>query len=217
MQGTRSNRLKLLIRIAISLLIVGLCILFDQLTKSFFKTELARGERLFVIPDFFYFTYTVNTGAAWSFLADESWSQLFFKIVTVFALIIFFVVLVFSIIRNRKFLTISLSFIIGGTIGNFIDRLAFNGVVDFIGFLFGDYSFPIFNLADSFLVIGIILFVIYLCFIDKNAIFKFSKKKEDNSINTEDCNDKSSQLDLIKGEELSENSLNKIEDEQENN
>ena len=66
----------------------------------------------------------------------------------------------------------SLIFLIGGTLGNFIDRLSINGVIDFIGFTFGEYNFPIFNLADTFLVVGVIMLLIQFLFIDENAVFK---------------------------------------------
>ena len=191
MQRTRPFRLKLFLRIVFSLCIIGLCILLDQLTKNYFKTNFERGEESFIIPNFFYFTYTVNTGAAWSFLADKSWSQLFFKILTAITLVLFIAMLVYSIVKDNKLSFVSLSLIIGGTLGNYIDRLKFNGVTDFIGLLFGNYRFPIFNLADSFLVIGIILFIIYLCFFDKNAILKRSNKSRSDKISQEENDNKS--------------------------
>ncbi len=177
MQRAWANRLKFILKIALPILVIGLCILFDQLTKNYFKTEYSTYEKNFIIPNFFYFTYTVNTGAAWSFLADKAWGQIFFKILTGFALGGFVVFLVYAIKKDWKWVSYSLALIIGGTIGNFIDRLFFGGVTDFIGFIFGDYSFPIFNLADSFLVIGLILLIFYFCFLDEHALFKPSKKK----------------------------------------
>ncbi len=179
MQRTRFIRLKLILSIALPILVVGLCILFDQLSKSAIKNNYRLYEKNFLIDDFFFFTYTVNTGAAWSFLADKDWGQIFFKVLTGVALVGFIVFIVFTIKKKQTWLSISLAFIIGGTIGNFIDRLAFNGVTDFIGVLFGDYQFPIFNLADSFLVVGLIMLIIYYAFLDNNALFKKSKKKEE--------------------------------------
>ncbi len=177
MQRTWFARLKPIFKIALPILLIGLCILFDQLSKAYFKNEYVDGERNYIIDNFFYFTFTVNTGAAWSFLADKPWSQTFFKILTAVALLAFIFYFVFSIKKKNSWLIYSLAFVIAGTIGNFIDRLCFNGVTDFIGFIFGDYYFPIFNLADSFLVVGMIMLIFYYCFLDKNAIFKFGNKE----------------------------------------
>ena len=85
------------------------------------------------------------------------------------AWIIFYV---YCIKKGYKWLRVSLIFIISGTLGNFIDRLIFNGVIDFLSFVFGEYYYPIFNLADAFLVVGMIMFVINFLFLDKNAVFK---------------------------------------------
>ena len=74
--------------------------------------------------------------------------------------------------KQYKWLKIALSFAIAGALGNLIDRVLFGAVTDFIGFTFGTYNFPIFNLADSFLVVGVIMIMIHLFFLDANAIFK---------------------------------------------
>lgn len=172
MQGIGANRRR---RIIIEIAFLGLLlalILIDQLTKYHFSHTLDMYEVQPVIEDFFYFSYTINTGAAWSFLADVSWSQIFFKILTACALIIFALMYIYSLKKGYKWLKVGLIFIIGGTVGNFIDRLSMNGVIDFIGFTFGDYNFPVFNLADVFLVVGVIMLIIHFLFIDKNAVFK---------------------------------------------
>jgi len=177
MQGTRADRWKRIIKIALPLIVLCLCVLFDQLTKFHFKKTLSNGDDIDVIPNFFYFTYTVNTGAAWSFLANKAWGQIFFKILTGISLVLFGFLMFYAYKKNYKWLTYAVALIIGGTIGNFIDRLIFNGVTDFIGFIFGDYYFPIFNLADTFLVVGVIMAVIHFLFLDNNKMFKKSNKK----------------------------------------
>ena len=73
----------------IFILICALSIIIDQITKFHFSTTLELHEEKTVIDGFFYFTHTINTGAAWSFLAGVSWSQLFFKILTGIALVAF--------------------------------------------------------------------------------------------------------------------------------
>ena len=93
------------------------------------------------------------------------------------ALILFVGFYVYAFKNKQTWLKYSIALIIGGTVGNFIDRLAFSGVTDFIGFIFGDYHFPVFNLADSYLVIGVIMMIVHFLFFDENAIFK---KKDGN-------------------------------------
>ena len=110
-------------------------------------------------------------------LLGVSWAQLFFKILTGVSLVLFGFLMYYAFKNNYIWLSFAVAFILGGTIGNFIDRLLFNGVTDFLGFTFGNYNFPIFNLADSFLVVGVIMAVIHFFFLDENKIFD-SKTKQ---------------------------------------
>ncbi len=178
MQGTRPDRRRIIIEISFALLLLAL-IAVDQITKYHFSHTLNLGDVKPVINDFFYFSYTINTGAAWSFLSDASWAQTFFKILTSIMLVIFVVMYISSIKKGYKWLKMSLIFLISGTIGNFIDRLTINGVIDFIGFIFGEYNFPIFNLADTFLVVGMIMLLVQFLFFDNNAIFKRKNEHKD--------------------------------------
>ena len=174
----RRRRIISIINLVLPFVVLGLTVVFDQLTKSYFKSAYPNGEISFVIPNFFYFTYTVNPGAAWSFLAGVEWAQTFFKIISVVAFIGFGIFMYYALKKKYKWLSYSVAFMIGGTLGNFIDRVSFNGVTDFIGFIFGNYHFPIFNLADSFLVVGVIMFIIHCLFIDKEGLFNKMKKEE---------------------------------------
>ena len=177
MQRVGANRRKRIIVEIAFLSLFALLIALDQITKYHFSTTMELGDRVAVFEDFFYFSYALNNGAAWSFLSGVSWAQTFFKIITSIALIVFICIYVYSVKKGYKWLKVSFIFIISGTVGNFIDRLFNSGcVIDFLSFVFGDYSFPIFNLADTFLVVGMIMFIINLLFIDENAIFK---KKDD--------------------------------------
>lgn len=178
MQRVRANGWKRIVFEIIPVIVLALTILFDQLSKSYFHAlYLAQGTTT-VIDNFFYLTYTVNTGAAWSFLAGVPWAQTFFKVLTSVALIAFIAYYVFAVKKGQSFLKYALVLIIGGTIGNFIDRLSADGVVDFLSFVFGDYHFPVFNLADSFLTVGVVMLIIHYLFIDVNAVFRKSKKEE---------------------------------------
>ncbi len=167
MQRIRANR-RLIVETLFVILLLSL-IAIDQITKCHFSSTIKQGERLPVIDGLLYWAYEINTGASFSFLSEVSWAQAFFKILTSFALVVFGVLYVFAIKNNYRWEKVGLIFIISGTIGNFIDRLAINGVIDFISITF----FPfVFNLADVFLIVGAIMLVIHFLFLDKNAIFK---------------------------------------------
>ena len=172
MQGIRADRFKRIIVEIIPFLILIVCIVLDQVSKDFFHNLWVKKGSTTVVKNFFYLTYTVNTGAAWSFLADVSWGQIFFKVLTCCSLVLFGFLYYYAFKNNYKWLKFSLAFVIGGTLGNFIDRLFLNGVVDFIGLIFGDYYFPIFNLADCFLTVGVIMLIVHFFFFDESAIFK---------------------------------------------
>lgn len=183
MQGTRTDRRKRIILLSVSIGILLLVVFLDQFTKHYFSSYVKENGTVTVIENFFYIAHVVNTGAAWSFLADVSWGQLLFKILTPIALIVFGFIYVYAFKKNYKWMQISIAFIIGGTIGNYIDRLIFGGVIDFISLVFGSYKFPVFNLADTFLVVGVIMIFIHFLFLDENAIFKKKNAKQDLSDN----------------------------------
>ena len=176
MQGTRSYRLKKIILYVLPVLVLAVLITLDQVSKVYFKNLYYEKGSTDFIRGFIGFTYTVNTGAAWSFLADVSWAQTFFKCLTVVALVVFGFIYYYAVKKGYKWLTYTIVFIVGGTIGNFIDRLIFNGVTDFIVLEFID--FPVFNLADSFLSVGVVMFVIHYLFLDDDAIFKKKPKEQ---------------------------------------
>lgn len=144
--------------IILAIIIVGL----DQLSKYAVIRNISSGEANPLIDGFFYLTHIRNKGAAWSMFQN---GRFFFLILTP----IIVAALVYFLLKSKhKLLNISLSFIIGGAIGNFIDRLLKGSVVDFLEFHFGSYVFPIFNVADCFVVVGTILLAYYLLFIYKD-------------------------------------------------
>lgn len=178
MQGTGTNRRRRLISIIISVVLLGVLIAIDQLTKYHFKALFAEKGTTTVIENFFCFTYTENTGAAWSFLAGVSWAQTFFKVLTAVSLVLFGVFYVYAYKRDYGWLKISLVLIIAGTIGNFIDRLLLNYVIDFLSFTFWGWDFPVFNFADSCLTVGVIMLIVHYCFLDADALFKKKSSEE---------------------------------------
>ncbi len=177
MQGARANRWKRIILDILPLLIIGLGIVVDQITKKHFQN--LEGT-VTVIKDFFYFSLVYNDGAAWSFLSGVSWAQTFFKVLTVLALVVFVVFLIYAYKNKYSWLKIALSLVIAGTVGNFIDRICIGSVVDFLSFYFFGWGFPIFNVADILLVIGTIMLIIHMLFIDKWAIFKKNEETKSN-------------------------------------
>lgn len=136
----------------IALVIIGI----DQMTKWIIVRTMELGERIPVIESFFYITSHRNSGAAWGILEGQ---MTFFYIITIIVVIgIIFYMQKYA--KESRLLGVSLSLLLGGAIGNFIDRLLHQEVVDFLDFHIFGYNFPIFNMADSSLTIGVILVII---------------------------------------------------------
>ena len=184
MQRTRFNR-RQLITFLFSFLIVALLVLFDQLSKKHFvnlnqKENLAFNKRK-VFGDFFYFTFLYNTGSAYGMLSNKAWAQTFFAVITPIAVLIFALGLIYATKKDYKVLGVAIILIISGTIGNYVDRITMGKVVDFLCIqIFGERIFGIFNIADVYLSVGMVMTIIHLLFMDKNAIFgKNNAKSKD--------------------------------------
>jgi signal peptidase II len=177
MQRIRINGIKdILLWIILPILTIGVLVLFDQLTKVWFTNLYKENGSTVFIKGVLSFTHTINTGSAFSFLSGKEWAQTFFKVITIVSLLLFVVLYLYALSYKYKTLTVGTSLIVAGTIGNFIDRIVMNGVIDFIRFDF--ISFPIFNLADICLTFGVIIFIVHFFFLDENAVFKKQEKKE---------------------------------------
>src|SRR5699024_2826927 len=113
-------------------------------------------ESVTLIDHFLYFTSFRNKGAAWGILQNQ---MAFFYIITI-VVIIGIIYYLHKYVKDNLLQGIAIGFILGGAIGNFIDRLFRKEVVDFIDVMIFSYDFPIFNVADSFLVIGVTLIFI---------------------------------------------------------
>lgn len=135
-------------------------LVIDQISKWMVRTKMALGESIPVISEYFYLTSHRNRGAAFGILQDQRW---FFIIVTTIVVIGIIYYLI-KIKNSNKLLSLALALILGGALGNFIDRLMLGEVVDFfdVKIRFGTflYDYPIFNIADSALVIGVGLILI---------------------------------------------------------
>ena len=141
--------------LTISAAIIGL----DQVTKWLIVSWLALYETVAIMP-YFNLTMAHNNGAAFSFLAQAGgWQRWFF---TVLALVISTVLVVWlaKLKPEAKLEAISLSLVIGGAIGNVIDRICYGYVIDFLDIYIGSSHWPAFNVADSAICIGAVLLII---------------------------------------------------------
>lgn len=149
-------------------------VLLDQLTKWLIIAKMELGESIPVIDQIFYITSHRNRGAAWGILQNQ---MLLFYIITVIV-IVYLVYFLQKHKHEKKGFNVGLALILGGAIGNFIDRLFRKEVVDFFDFRIFSYHYPIFNIADSALVIGVTILIIYILF-EERAL---KKEKVDEEI-----------------------------------
>ncbi len=146
------------------IIVAIIAIILDQLTKYWAVNVLQHMSQVTVIPNFFRLIYVENAGAAFGILQDR---QIFFIFLTVAVLALLLVYYYKHRERLSFMARLSLGMIVGGAIGNFIDRVRFGYVIDMLSFrFFNRYNFAVFNIADSFIVVGTILLMI-LIFIDK--------------------------------------------------
>lgn len=146
---------------------VGIFIIaiLDQAAKFFAAGLLQEAGSKPLIENVFHLTYVENTGAGWGMFSDHTW------ILTVVTFIIVVAAVAYMVVtrpKNRMLLT-SITFLLGGAIGNLVDRIRLGYVIDFFDFTLID--FPVFNIADCFVTIGAIIFAVYIIF--------FSDKKEE--------------------------------------
>jgi signal peptidase II len=146
-------------------IIALIIIAFDQWTKWLIVKKMDLGESIEVIRNFIYITSHRNRGAAWGILEGQMW---FFYVITA-VVIIAIIYYIQKMAKESKLLGISLGLMLGGAIGNFIDRVFRQEVVDFMHTIWFGYHFPIFNVADSSLVIGVILVMIYMLLEERKA------------------------------------------------
>lgn len=140
-------------------MVIALAVIaLDQWTKWLVLKNMELGESITIIDSFLYITSHRNSGAAWGILQGQMW---FFYIITTIVTIALLYYLKKSVNEGVLF-KFSLALMLGGAIGNFIDRLFRQEVVDFIHTYPFGYNFPIFNIADSSLVIGVALLIFYM-------------------------------------------------------
>lgn len=144
-----------------------LLILIDQITKLWVQTHLELGA-VVEISTFFNLVYVLNPGAAFSFLADqEGWQKDFLSGVAVVASIV--IVIMMRSSSHRGFAMFCLACILGGAIGNLIDRLVQGAVIDFLDFYINNFHWPAFNVADIAITMGAIGLILDELFFNKNV------------------------------------------------
>lgn len=133
-----------------------LFLIIDILSKVIVCLSIDVNKSIIMIKNFFSLTYVRNTGAAFSIFLGQR-----FFLIIISAIIIF--TLIYYVIRHKPsnlYEKISFSMIIGGSIGNFLNRVFLGYVIDFLDFNLFGYDYPIFNLADSFIFVGVLLLLI---------------------------------------------------------
>lgn len=137
------------------LVVAGIVIALDQATKYAILARFSYGE-VRPVTDFFNLVLVYNPGAAFSFLADHSGWQRWFFIVLALVISAWMLTLMWRH-RAEKLQPLAFALIVGGALGNVIDRFNFGAVVDFLYFHIGPYGWPAFNLADSAITLGVAL------------------------------------------------------------
>ncbi|WP_455243769.1 signal peptidase II [Petrachloros mirabilis] len=145
------------------LAMIGLAVVFvDQATKQWVMQSMRLHESITVIPNLFSLTYIRNPGAAFGLLAGSSnaFRMVFFGITSLFALALLGTILV-RLPEKDWVGQLSIAGILGGAIGNLIDRLRFGEVIDFLDVYIESYHWPAFNVADSAISVGVVCLIIH--------------------------------------------------------
>ena len=135
-----------------AIIIAIICIVIDQVTKILISSYLRPSESVVIIKHFFSLTRAINSGAAFSILEGYT---LILLMASIGATVFLFKSM--KSFKSTKLVMLSLGLLLGGIIGNFIDRIVYGYVRDFLKFNIFGYNYPVFNIADACIVIGVIL------------------------------------------------------------
>jgi signal peptidase II len=136
-----------------------LALILDQVSKLVIVSSMQLYQSI-PITSFFKLTYVRNTGAAFSFLSDAGgWQRWFFAVLAILISIIIAVWLT-RLKKQETLLAVALSLILGGAMGNLIDRLAYGYVIDFLDVYYQTWHWPAFNVADSAITLGVMLMLL---------------------------------------------------------
>ncbi|VAW98067.1 Lipoprotein signal peptidase [hydrothermal vent metagenome] len=141
------------------MIIAAVIVIADQITKYIATVKLEMYESIAVMP-MFNFTLMHNEGAAFSFLSDAGgWQRWFFTIIS-FVVSIVLIVWIKKLKPEEKCEALAFSFILGGAVGNLIDRVYWGYVIDFIDIYYNKSHWPAFNIADSAITIGVVILIV---------------------------------------------------------
>jgi signal peptidase II len=143
--------------------IVFLTLLLDIITKMIVCKFMKIGSSIEIVKNFIYITYVRNTGIAFSFLTGGR-----YIIIIITLIILYYLWHYLETKKISKLESICYGMIIGGAVGNLLDRLIYGYVIDFIDIIIFGYNYPVFNIADCFIVIGIII-ILFRSFIKERS------------------------------------------------
>lgn len=129
--------------------------ILDQVSKALISTYLRLNESITIIKDFFFIRYINNSGASFGMFKD---SKIFLIILSILAIII--ILRYMNSFKKTYLNTIGFGLVLGGIVGNLSDRILYGYVKDFLDFVIFNYNYPVFNLADIFIVLGVIILII---------------------------------------------------------
>lgn len=153
----------------ISFLII---VIGDQYTKYVIAQKMPLGSSYTIIDNFFYFTYVHNSGAAWGILQGKLNVFFIISIVAAIAIVYYFI----KSQSYQKLMRYGLVLMFSGMLGNLIDRIMFSYVRDFIDFIILGYNFPVFNIADMAIVVGVGL-LLFEFGVEEYKVWKLSKSQ----------------------------------------
>jgi signal peptidase II len=150
--------------------VAGTVLILDQITKSIVQERMRIHESVPIVERFFSLTYIRNPGAAFGLFADHGNGLRMAFFVTISVVAIVFLWTLFVKTPKEAFVgRLSMAMVMGGAMGNLVDRIRFGEVVDFLDFYVGSYHWPAFNVADSSISIGVALMVWYFIQADRRA------------------------------------------------
>lgn len=134
----------------------GAVLILDQVTKAVVAHTMVQGQSISVVGDFFRITYIHNSGAAFGLNLGSSLLHTLVSLVAMMALGWLF----WSTPRGQRFTRVALSLVLGGALGNIVDRVRIHEVIDFLDFGVSTLRWPVFNVADTFVTVGVLLLVL---------------------------------------------------------
>jgi len=166
------------VRYLLLALLSGTIVVIDQATKLSIMQAMRLDESIPIIPNLFSLTYIRNPGAAFGLLAGSSnaFRMVFFGVTSLFALALLGTIL-FRLPEKDWMGQLSVAGILGGAIGNLIDRLQYGEVIDFLDVYVDSYHWPAFNVADSAITIGAVLIIIDVLFFHKHQAPEVSNRQ----------------------------------------